>query len=108
MESHERVELLEQCGRSLLWWNVSRGCNDMTSASNSSKNSDVPSVRLAVGHKQSVMGRIAQLAGAKIQLERRFVHIDAEYASGDEISLWREIDATLEAVYWADERCEKF
>ncbi|KYQ59564.1 hypothetical protein ALC60_01413, partial [Trachymyrmex zeteki] len=60
--------------------------------------------RLAVGHKQSVVARIARLAGAKIQLERRFVHVGArryasgEYTSGDERSLvWREIDAAFES-----------
>ena len=31
--------------RSLLWWSILRGCNDVTSASSSSKNFVVPSVR---------------------------------------------------------------
>ena len=50
---------------------------------------------LTVGHKQSA--RIARLAGAKSQLERRFVYIDGEYVSSNERSLvWREIDAAFE------------
>ncbi|EGI59629.1 hypothetical protein G5I_12221 [Acromyrmex echinatior] len=64
--------------------------------------------RLAVGYRQSVVARIARLAGAKLQLERRFVHVGGEYASGeyasgeyasrDERSLvWREIDAAFES-----------
>ncbi|KYN29043.1 hypothetical protein ALC57_01534, partial [Trachymyrmex cornetzi] len=59
--------------------------------------------RLAVGHRQSVVARIARLAGAKSQLERRFVRVGGgdtsdEYASGNEQSLvWREIDAAFES-----------
>ena len=74
--------------RSLLW-SVSRGCNDATSASR--------------GHRKSAVARIARLAGAKLELERRFVHIGGEYASGEytngnERSLvWREIDAAFES-----------
>ena len=41
---------------------------------------------LAVGHRQSAVARIARLAGAKSQLERRFVHISGEYASGEYVS----------------------
>ena len=57
---------------------------------------------LAVGHRQSAVARIARLAGAKSQLERRFVHIGGEYASGEYVSsnerslVWREIDAPFE------------
>ncbi|KYN33870.1 hypothetical protein ALC56_11842 [Trachymyrmex septentrionalis] len=54
--------------------------------------------RIAVGHRQSMVARIARLAGAKTQLERRFVHVGGEYASRDERSLvWREIDAAFES-----------
>ncbi|EGI70784.1 hypothetical protein G5I_00414, partial [Acromyrmex echinatior] len=59
--------------------------------------------RLTVGHRQSVVARIARLADAKLQLERRFVHVGGEYASGeyasrDERSLvWREIDTAFES-----------
>ena len=74
--------------RSLLWWNISRGCNDATSASSGLKNFIVPKCpRLAVGHIQSVVARIARLADAKTQLERRFVHVGGEYASRDKRSL---------------------
>jgi len=33
---------------------------------------------LVVGHRQSAVARIARLAGAKLQLERHFVHISGE------------------------------
>ncbi|KAL6263078.1 hypothetical protein P5V15_005879 [Pogonomyrmex californicus] len=54
--------------------------------------------RLTVANRQSAMARIARLAGAKIQLERRFVHVGGEYASRDTGSLvWREIDTAFES-----------
>jgi len=60
-------------------------------------------LRLAVGHRQSSVARIARLAGAKLQLERRFVHIGDEYASGNERSLvWREIEPRR---FLEDEQC---
>ena len=83
--------------RSLLWWSVSRGCNNAIDLYRAKR------PRLAIGHRQSAIARIARLAGAKSQLERRFVHIDGEYASGEygnsnESSLvWREIDAAFES-----------
>jgi len=53
--------------------------------------------RLTVGHRQSMVARIARLAGAKTRLERRFVHVGGGYASRDGRSLvWREIDAAFE------------
>jgi len=36
--------------------------------------------RLSIGYRQSVVAQIAQLEGAKIRLQKRFVHIDG-YAS---------------------------
>ncbi|KAL6264238.1 hypothetical protein P5V15_004325 [Pogonomyrmex californicus] len=55
------------------------------------------SSRLTVGNRQSVVARIARLAGAKIQLERRFVYFSGQYASRDNGSLvWREIDTAFE------------
>jgi len=36
-----------------------------------------------VGHRQTAVAKIARLAGAKSQLERRFVHIGGKYASGE-------------------------
>ena len=45
-----------------------------------------------------MVARIARLAGAKTQLERRFVHVGGGYANRDERSLvWREIDAAFES-----------
>jgi len=70
-----------------------------TSASSSLKNF-VKRPRLAIGHRQSAVARIARLAGAK---ERRFLHIGGEYASGEYASgneralVWREIDVAFES-----------
>ena len=45
-----------------------------------------------------MVARIARLASAKTQLERRFVHVGGGYISRDERSLvWREIDAAFES-----------
>ncbi|KAG5319818.1 SETMR methyltransferase, partial [Pseudoatta argentina] len=65
------------CNKSLLWWNISRGCNDATNASSSLKNFVVPSVRVSPLDTEYASG---------------------EYASRDERSLvWREIDAPFES-----------
>ena len=59
--------------------------------------------RLTIGYRQSAVARIARLAGAKLELERRFVHIGGEYASGEYASgnerslAWREIDVAFES-----------
>ncbi|KYN18338.1 hypothetical protein ALC57_09351 [Trachymyrmex cornetzi] len=106
MENHERVEreLLEQCCQvatlveCFAWLQRCDECIEWLKELCCAKRP-----RLAVGHKQSVVTRIARLAGAKTQLERRFVHIGGghasdEYASGNERSLvWREIDAAFES-----------
>jgi len=70
--------------RSLLWWNVSRGCNECIEQLEELCRAKRP--HLTVGHRQSAVARIARLAGAKSQLERRFVHIGGEYASGEYVS----------------------
>ena len=70
----------------------------MTSASSSSKNFVVPSVRTSPLDTDNPVARIARLAGAKSQLERCFVHIGGEYASSNERSLvWRKMDAAFES-----------
>ncbi|EGI63000.1 hypothetical protein G5I_08631 [Acromyrmex echinatior] len=55
--------------------------------------------RLTIGYRQSAVARIARLAGAKLELERRFVHIGGEYARGgnERTLVWREIDAAFES-----------
>ncbi len=54
--------------------------------------------RLTVGHRQSLVARIAQITGAKTQLERRFMHVGGKYAGDDNRSLvWREIDTAFES-----------
>ncbi|EGI57587.1 hypothetical protein G5I_14365 [Acromyrmex echinatior] len=71
----EREQCWNSAARSLLWWSVSHGCNDATNASSSSKNFVVPSV--TIGYRQSAVTRIT-LAGAKLELKRRFVHVGGE------------------------------
>jgi len=101
MENHERVkrELLEQCGQvatlmeCFAWL---QRCDECIEQLEELYRAKCP--RLAVGHRQSVVARIARLADAKSQLKRRFVHIDGEYASSNERSLvWREIDVAFES-----------
>jgi len=35
--------------------------------------------RLSIGNRQSLVARIARLKGAKIQLQRRFIHFGGDY-----------------------------
>ncbi|KYM98256.1 hypothetical protein ALC62_11043 [Cyphomyrmex costatus] len=78
MENHERVEreLLEQCGRvatlteCFAWM---KRCDECVESSEELCRTKRP--RLAVGHRQSAVARIARLAGARTQLERWFVHV---------------------------------
>jgi len=108
MENHERAEreLLEQCGqvvtlmKCFAWLQRCDECIERLEELCRAKRS-----RLAVGHRQSAVARIARckgLADAKSQLERCFVHIggeyaSSEYASGNKIFLvWREIDTVFE------------
>ena len=80
---NERVkrELLEQCGQvatlmeCFAWL---QRCDECIKQLEELYRAKCP--RLAVGHRQSVVARIARLAGAKSQLKRRFVH-NGEYAS---------------------------
>ncbi|KYN27442.1 hypothetical protein ALC57_03151, partial [Trachymyrmex cornetzi] len=106
MENHEQVEreLLEQCDQvatlagCFAWLQRCDECIEQLEELCRTKRP-----RLAVGQRQSAVARIARLAGAKSQLERRFVHVGGEYAgsgyaSGNEQSLvWREIDAAFES-----------
>ncbi|KYN15671.1 hypothetical protein ALC57_12102 [Trachymyrmex cornetzi] len=106
MKNHERVEreLLEQCDyiatlvECFAWLQRYDECIERLE-----ELCRVKRPRLTVGHRQSVVARIALLVGAKTQLERRFVHVggwyaSGEYASGNEQSLvWREIDAAFES-----------
>jgi len=52
--------------------------------------------RLAVGHRQSVMTKIAD---AKSQLERRFVHIGGEYVSSNDLLSGERLTPRLRVVY---------
>ncbi|KYN41435.1 hypothetical protein ALC56_04149 [Trachymyrmex septentrionalis] len=99
MENHERVEceLLEQCSQvatlveCFAWL---QRCDECIERLEELCHAKRP--RLTVGYRQSMVARIARLAGAKTRLERRFVH-GGGYASRDERSLvWREIDAVFE------------
>jgi len=56
--------------------------------------------QLSIGNRQSLVARIAQLEGAKIQLQRRFIHFNDDYtgtnSSDAERLVWREIDTVFE------------
>jgi len=90
MENHERVEReqLEQCGQvatlveCFAWLQRCDKCIEQL------EELCRASVRTSLhfGHRQSAVARIARLAGAKSQLERRFVHIDGKYANGEYVS----------------------
>jgi len=88
--------------RLLFWWSVSRGYNDATSAFEQLEELlyVVSSVCASLlDTDKSAVARITRLVGAKSQLERCFVHISGEYASGNEWFLvWREIDAVFESI----------
>ena len=106
MENYERVEreLLEQCSQvatlveCFSWLQRCDECIEQLEELCRAKRP-----RLTIGYRQSAVTRIARLAGAKLELKRRFVHVGGEYASGeyanrDERSLvWREIDAAFES-----------
>jgi len=55
--------------------------------------------RLSIGNRQSLMAKIAQLKGAKIQWQRHFIHFGGDYtgtnSSDEERLVWREIDTAL-------------
>ena len=94
MENHERVEreLLEQVALVECFAWLQR-CNEYIEQLEELCRAK----RSRFGHRQSAVARIARLAGAKSQLERRFVHIGDEYVSSNERSLvWREINAAFE------------
>jgi len=87
MENHVsewNANCWSSAARSLLWWSVSRGCDECIQFEELCR---AKRLHLAVGHRQSVVTRIARLASAKLQLERRFVRIGCEYASSNERSL---------------------
>ncbi|KAL6264190.1 hypothetical protein P5V15_004271 [Pogonomyrmex californicus] len=101
MELLERVEheLLEQCSQvatlveCFAWLQRCEECIEQLEELSRVKRS-----RLIVANRQSAVARIARLAGAKVQLERRFVLVGGEYASRDTGSLvWREIDTAFES-----------
>ena len=100
-DNEKCVELLEQCGQvatlveCFAWLQRCDECIEQLEEFCRAKRP-----RLAVGHRQSVVARIARLAGAKSQLERRFVHIGGEYASSNERSLvWRDRMSRSRVVY---------
>ncbi|KYN05511.1 hypothetical protein ALC62_03548 [Cyphomyrmex costatus] len=99
MEDYERVEreLLEQCGRvatlaECFAW--TQRCDECVESLEELCRTKHP--RLAVGHRQFAVARIARLAGARTQLERRFVHVCGGGDDRDRSLAWREIDAAFE------------
>ena len=106
MENQERVEreLLEQCNQVATLtdcFSWLQQCDEYIKPLEELFRAKRP--RLTIGYRQSAVARIARLAGAKLELERRFVHISGEYASGEYASgnerslVWREIDAAFES-----------
>ena len=89
MENHERVrELLEQCCRVATlveYFAWLQRCDECIEQLEELCRAKRP--RLAVGHRQSMVARIARLASAKVQLEQRFMHIGGDYASGEYASI---------------------
>jgi len=58
--------------------------------------------RLLIANRQSLLARIVRLEGAKIQLQRRFIHFGGDYTgtnnSDAERLVWREIDTAFESI----------
>ena len=86
MENHERgeCELLEQCNQIATLtecFSWLQQCDEYIKLLEALCHAKRP--RLTIGYRQSAVARIARLAGAKLELEQRFVHIGNEYASGE-------------------------
>jgi len=98
MENHERMEreLLEQCDQVATLVECDCECIERLE-----ELCRVKRPRF-IGHRQSMVARIARIAGAKTQLERHFVHVGDENGSGEHARnneksfVWREIDAAFE------------
>jgi len=81
-KSRIKRELLEQCGQiatlveCFAWLQRCDECIEQLEELCRTKRP-----RLAVGHRQFAVAKIARLTRAKSQLKRRFVHIGSEYAS---------------------------
>jgi len=62
--------------------------------------------RLLIGNRQSLVARLVRLEGAKIQLQRRFIHFGDDYtrtSSSDAKRLvWRKIDTAFESCIMTD------
>ena len=86
MENDERVEreLLEQCGQVATLvecFSWLQRCDECIEQLEELCRAKRPC--LTIGYRQSAVTRIARLAGAKLELKRRFVHVGGEYASGE-------------------------
>ncbi|XP_036148439.1 uncharacterized protein LOC118647504 [Monomorium pharaonis] len=105
MENFDRVErdLLERAngvatlGECFEWLQWCDECIEQLEELNRAKRP-----RLAIGLRQSLVARIARLAGEKVRLERRFMHVGGNYASTSNDSNnarleWREIDTAFES-----------
>jgi len=91
----EQVDKVATLGECFTWMQQCNECVEQLEEHNRAKRP-----RLSIGNKQSLVTRIAQLERLKKGLERRFIHIDGDYASinsGDTKKLiWREIDTAFE------------
>ncbi|XP_036143348.1 uncharacterized protein LOC118645749 [Monomorium pharaonis] len=109
MDNFERTEreLLEQSkvatlGEFFIWLQRCEECIEQLEERNRVKRP-----RLAIGLRQSMVARIARLAGEKVRLERRFMHVGGNYASiSDDTNNarleWREIDTAFESLALKD------
>jgi len=84
---------------SLPWESVSRGCNECIERLEERSRAKLP--RLSIENRKSLVARIARLEGAKIQLQRHFIHFGGDYmgtnSSDSERLVWREIDTPFES-----------
>lgn len=91
----EQVDKVATLGECFTWMQRCNECVEQLKEHSCAKRP-----RLSIRKRQSLVARIAQLEGLKKGLERRFIHIDGDYAStssGDAKKLiWREIDTAFE------------
>ncbi|XP_011631422.2 uncharacterized protein LOC105423382 [Pogonomyrmex barbatus] len=105
MEHLELVEreLLEQCSQVATlveYFAWLQRCDECIKQLEELGPSRVQCPRVTVGSRQSVVARVERLASAKIQLKKRFVYADGEYASTSRDNssfVWRDIDTAFES-----------
>ena len=93
----EQVDKVTTLGECLAWM---QQCGELIEQLE--ERSRAKRARLSIGYRQSVVTQIARLEGAKIRLQKRFIHIGGDYASTSSDSnnvekklTWREIDTAF-------------